>query len=321
MPAYPLVSIGVPTFNRARGFLPECLKSILAQSYPNLEIIVSDNCSTDDTCALVKNLEDRRIRFFSHAFNIGANNNFNFCLRQARGAYFLLLQDDDLIDPDFVQKCMEGAGSKEYGIIRTGTRIIDSKCRVRKTYPNLAGGLGTEDFFLGWFEGKTALYLCSTLFNTERLKGIGGFSSPRNLFQDVVAEARLAAKFGRLDIPEIKASFRKHEGEMTFSARVKDWCDDSLFLLDILSILSPHKKEEVRAKGLKFFSRLNYARARSVGSPIGKMKAYYTVFKKFRVPPQPAHFLRPFFELVRETPVHQGYRLLKGKLKRLPAGE
>jgi glycosyltransferase involved in cell wall biosynthesis len=100
---YPLVSVGIPTYNRADGYLKEAIQSVLNQTYPNLEIIVSDNCSSDDTGTVVKAFNDSRIRYHRHDVNIGPNNNFNFCLDQAQGAYFLLLHDDDLIDPDFFQ--------------------------------------------------------------------------------------------------------------------------------------------------------------------------------------------------------------------------
>lgn len=290
----PLVTVAIPTFNRADNFLRLCLESVLAQTYRNLQIIVSDNASSDSTPSLMKNYRDSRIRYFRHDFNIGANNNFNFCLRNAGGVYFLLLQDDDLIDPDLIQICMERAEFRDTaGLIRSGTRIIDSNGKIISEYPNGVGGLSTEDFFLGWFSGRTALYLCSTLFNTARLREIGGFSSPKNLFQDVVAEARLAARWGRVDVPEIKASFRKHSGEMTFSVKVKDWCRDSLYLLDLLCALSKEKKKEVQAEGMNFFRRINYSRAGLVRSPLEKIRAYYAVFNKFnKRPPEINHFLR-----------------------------
>ena len=96
----PLVSIGIPTYNRADGFLKQALQSAVNQTYGNIEIIVSDNCSTDHTEDLVNEFSDSRIKYIKHNNNIGANNNFNFCVNSAKGDYFLLLHDDDLIDPD-----------------------------------------------------------------------------------------------------------------------------------------------------------------------------------------------------------------------------
>ena len=292
---HPLVTIAIPTYNRADGYLREALASAMNQTYQNIEIIVSDNCSTDNTERFVKGISDPRLRYFRHNKNIGANNNFNYCLEQANGDYFLLLQDDDMIDNDFVEVCMTDANhSNDTGIIRTGTRVIDSEGKVIAEPTNNVVGLSTEEFFLGWFAGKTVLYLCSTLFHTKRLKEVGGFTSKRNLFQDVMAEVQLVARYGRIDIRDIKASFRRHHGEMTFAVKVRDWCEDSLELLDVMCNLASENKALIRSEGMRFFSKLNYKRASAVKSPVGRFIAYMTVFKIFNykyLPPPVRRFI------------------------------
>jgi glycosyltransferase involved in cell wall biosynthesis len=292
-----LVTIGIPTYNRAGGYLREALASALKQTYPHIEIVVSDNCSTDHTEAVVKSFADPRIRYFKHPYNIGANNNFNFCVEQARGDYFLLLHDDDLIDPDFVETCMRRVDAKtDIGLIRTGTRVIDADGSVRREVPNTAAGLSTVEFFRKWFDPDTAIpmYLCSSLFNTERLREIGGLNSKHNLFQDVMAEFQLAAKFGRIDIYEVKASFRKHAAEMTHSVKVSQWCEDSLLLLDLMCDLVPEHKELIQREGLEFLARRNYSRAKAIKAPLKRLAAYLVVFSKFhyRYPP-PVEFIVP----------------------------
>lgn len=315
---YPLVTIAIPTYNRADSYLKQALQSALEQTYQNVEIIVSDNCSTDNTEMVIKNVNDPRIRYFRQEKNIGANNNFNFCLNQAKGDYFLLLQDDDLIDCDFIETCMKSVNYDiDIGIIRTGTRVIDSQGNVLNEVPNKVEGLSTEDFFRGWFVGKTTLYLCSTLFNTQRLREIGGFKSRHNLFQDVIAEVRLAARFGRADVQDVKASFRKHHGEMTFAAKVSDWCEDSLMLLDTMCELV-QENGFIWAEGMRFFSKLNYNRARAVKSPFERFIAYITVFKKFnyRYLPSKDHFISPVYELLGNTSLYNRLRFIKRKIKR-----
>ena len=89
----PLVSIGIPTFNRADGNLRKVIERALGQTYQNVEVIVSDNCSSDRTPELVQSIEDHRLRYIRQEVNIGANNNFNFCLNQAKGEYFLLFHE------------------------------------------------------------------------------------------------------------------------------------------------------------------------------------------------------------------------------------
>lgn len=294
--ARPLVTIGIPTYNRADGYLKQALGSAVSQTYPNIEIIVADNCSTDNTEEVVAGFADSRIRYTKHARNIGANNNFNYCLEQANGDYFLLLHDDDLIDADFVEACMRSAGyATDFGIIRTGTREIDSEGRVHHEAPNMVAGLSTTDFFRGWFAYKASWYLCSTLFNTARLKEIGGFQSKNQLLQDAVAIVQLAAKFGRVDVPEVKASFRKHDAELTFAAKVGDWCDDYLALLDLMCELVPEDAALLRAEGGRFFAKLNYHHAKAVKSPHRRWMAYLIVFRKFNYryfPPQIRYFIR-----------------------------
>ena len=123
----PLVTIAIPTYNRAGTYLPEALQSALNQTYSNIEIFVSDNCSSDNTGQLVQRFADPRIRYIRHAENIGAPNILNFCINEARGVYLLLLQDDDMIDPDFIEMCMTAVnGNYDVGTIRTGIRLIDS---------------------------------------------------------------------------------------------------------------------------------------------------------------------------------------------------
>jgi glycosyltransferase involved in cell wall biosynthesis len=279
---YPLVTIGIPTYNRTDSYLKEAIQSALDQTYPNLEIFISDNCSSDNTGFLVKSFTDPRIRYHRHDVNIGGNNNFNYCVEKARGIYFLLLHDDDLIDADFIEVCMRAANYKEdAGIIRTGMRRIDSDGMVIGEKENLVGGLSTTDFFIGWFKGKTPMHLCSTLFNTQRLKEIGGFNSKHNLFQDVIAEVILAAKFGQVDVRDIKASFRNHPSQRTDAAEIKAWCEDSLILLDTICRLAAEDKKMLRSKGLRFFSNHNYLLADKIESPIKRFYAHLKIFRLF----------------------------------------
>jgi glycosyltransferase involved in cell wall biosynthesis len=102
----PLVSIGLPTYNRAQRF-ERALRSAVAQSYTNLEIVVSDNASDDataDVCVRVAN-NDRRVRYIRQPVNRGMQANFRAVLAEARGELFMWLGDDDWLDPEYVSAC------------------------------------------------------------------------------------------------------------------------------------------------------------------------------------------------------------------------
>lgn len=286
--------------------------------YPNIEIIVSDNCSTDNTEMVVKSFNDPRILYFRQRINIGPINNSNFCLDQAKGDYFLQLHDDDIIDNDFIEVCMKAANySTDIGIIQTGVRVIDSRGNVLHESRNRIKGGSIEDFFRGWFSGKTAWYLCNTLFNTKRLKEMGGF--PPSQVDDGIVIVKLA-KYGRIDVEDVKANFRKHSGEITFAVKVKEWCEDYLSLLDQMCEVVPEKNKTVlKNEGIRFFSILNYSRARAVKSPFKRLIAYLTVFRKFNYHYLPSRSHLPFpiytiYNLICRTPIYSGLRLIKRKL-------
>jgi glycosyltransferase domain-containing protein len=105
---FPLVSIGIPTFNRANT-LVKCLESILEQTYKNLEVIVSDNMSNDATSKICRDFKrrDARVKTWRQLKNIGGNPNFSFVREQAHGRYFMLMGDDDWIDPCLVASCVQ----------------------------------------------------------------------------------------------------------------------------------------------------------------------------------------------------------------------
>ena len=279
----PMVSIGIPTYNRANGYLREAIQSAVDQTYPNIEIIISDNCSSDTTTELVNSFSNPRIKYHRHPTNIGAIKNFNYCLEQSKGTYFLMLHDDDKIDGDHIASCLQAVkGGKEVGIILTGVRIIDKDNKTIAERLNQIGGLSFADQMLFWFENKTAFYLCNTLYNTKRLKEIGGFKSKKNLYCDTVATVRLLAKFGNADVKDVKASFRGHGENMGKTYRVVDWCDDSLYLLDIICHLTPDKKDVLRRRGMEYFCRQNYGIAASFVPKAKLLWAYWIVAKKFK---------------------------------------
>jgi len=279
---YPLVTIGIPTYNRASGYFKEALECALVQDYPNLEIIISDNCSTDNTESVVESYHDSRINYIKQSTALHPNDNFNFCLNSAKGDYFLLLHDDDLVDADFVETCLKAVNYRfDVGLIRTGARLIDTDGKVIGEKKNFMQDLSIEDFILSWLESKTWMFLCSTLFNTQGLKDVGGIYSMHQLFQDVTAEFKVAGKYGRFDIEDIKGSMRKHQEQNTMAVRVNEWCEDSIQLLDLLLSLSENKKDLIKMKGNVHFSKHNYDLAMSINSPFEKMRNLIDIYKAF----------------------------------------
>ena len=102
---YPLITIGIPTYNRA-ALVKGCVEGVLTQTYANIEVMVSDNASTDDTLAVLDTIKDERLRVMTSPKNVGAVENFSRCIREARGDYLVLLSDDNLLDTTFLEQCV-----------------------------------------------------------------------------------------------------------------------------------------------------------------------------------------------------------------------
>lgn len=103
----PLVSICIPTYNRAEK-LERAVRSAQNSTYENIEIIISDNASSDHTETVCKRLAstDSRILYFRNESNIGAAKNFEYARSRANGKYFMWLGDDDRICNLYVEKCI-----------------------------------------------------------------------------------------------------------------------------------------------------------------------------------------------------------------------
>ncbi len=105
---HPFVSIGVPVFNGEKG-LARALDSLLGQDYPNLEIIISDNGSTDSTPEICRKYtqNDSRITYCRSEENLGLTWNFNRVFELSAGKYFMWAAHDDQRELSFVSACVE----------------------------------------------------------------------------------------------------------------------------------------------------------------------------------------------------------------------
>jgi hypothetical protein len=104
----PLVSVGIPTYNRAAS-LESAVRSVLAQDHRELEVVVSDDASTDDTPAVLERLaaQDPRVVPRRQERNVGHARNFAQVFELSQGDYFMWLSDDDQLEPGYVRRCLE----------------------------------------------------------------------------------------------------------------------------------------------------------------------------------------------------------------------
>ena len=128
-----IVSIIMPSYNTGR-FISETIESVLAQSYSNWELIIVDDCSTDNTDEVVeKYLCDERIRYIKNEKNSGAAVSRNRALREARGKWIAFLDSDDLWSPEKLEKQIGFMEENGYHFSYTNYEEIDEASKPNGT--------------------------------------------------------------------------------------------------------------------------------------------------------------------------------------------
>ena len=178
-----LVSIGVPTFNRPQG-LQKTLKCLTEQSYRNIEIIVSDNCSpTSEVENIVKQFSDKddRIKFYRQSENKGPAYNFKFVLKKAVGDYFMWAADDDWWDSNFIKNVIALIQQTPGAIAGFCNYSVVNEENVPVPYPNALPYLldlhHTNDFtrlssFINQYEGYGKSNIFYSIIKLDVIKNI-----------------------------------------------------------------------------------------------------------------------------------------------------
>ena len=132
----PRVTIGIPVYN-GEAFLPETIDSIVAQTFQDYDVVISDNASQDGTAAICREYaaRDPRVRYVRNERNVGAARNFSQLVTLASGEYFKLANADDLCDPPLVAKCVAVLDAHPEVVLCYGkTTLIDANGDVLERY-------------------------------------------------------------------------------------------------------------------------------------------------------------------------------------------
>ncbi len=167
----PRLTIAIPTLNRA-NLLGRAIDSALAQTSPDIEVIVSDNASSDHTAELLESYEKRGVRIFRQAETIPASRNGAFLINQARGEFFLGLSDDDYLEPEFAAKVLALYDRHpELSLVYTGCAVHYDDMQVPAVVgPEIESG---TDFLAGHFTGRREVSWCACVTRVRDLRALG----------------------------------------------------------------------------------------------------------------------------------------------------
>lgn len=210
----PLVSLCIPTFNRVE-LLKKCVESARCQTYQNIEIVVSDNFSTDGTKKYLENLSDIKINY--HTTNVGMVANWNSLLKLANGVFCVLLSDDDILDPRFVETLVVSLEEFGCAFSYTAVTIIDGDGKTIGEANASPARESVSSFVKATLDQKRVPYPSAILFRAADAKAIGYFKDIGNQ-TDVAFRIALAELHPNADViahstPLVK--YRIHASSLT----------------------------------------------------------------------------------------------------------
>lgn len=202
-----LVSVCINVYNR-EDTLRQCLDSIINQTYDNLEIIVVDDASTDNSLNIINEyyLKDTRIRVIKNNQNLGPARSAEIAYNSATGYYLCTVDSDDYIELDCIHKCVENIGNA--GLIYTYCRHFGNcnKANARAQYPY------SKDNILKYF-----MVFHFRMFKTELWHKIEPFSVIRVCYDyDLVVKLSEITDFVLL--PEYLYWWRRHDTQESIPA-------------------------------------------------------------------------------------------------------
>jgi GT2 family glycosyltransferase len=222
-----LVSICIPTYNGAE-FLDECLRCAVAQTHPNLEILIVDDSSSDDTLQIARAYasRDARIAVHRNEKNLGLVGNWNRCIELASGTWIKFLFQDDLLHPECVEKLL--AEGQAQGALIVGCDrdfIFDNGVPSDLRLAYLRNRKSINDF-LAPNRGATAQRFAAMIATNVRYNFLGEptvalihrraflnfgvFRQELAQICDLEFWARVAGQSGVAYVPEVLATFRAH---------------------------------------------------------------------------------------------------------------
>ena len=200
----PRLSIAIPTVNRA-SLLARAIESALAQTSQDIEILVSDNGSTDETPSVIARYHDPRLRTFRHEVTMHMMRHSEFILAQVKGEFVVALSDDDYLEPGFAAETLAAFDrNPSAAFVYTGCAVHYDDVQV----PALVGPPieSTSDFLLNHYSGRRELSWCACVTRLRDLKQIGQVPENR-IIGDMYYWTKMAFRGPVVCVPKVLSHY------------------------------------------------------------------------------------------------------------------
>jgi glycosyltransferase involved in cell wall biosynthesis len=202
---YPLISIVLPTYNGMR-YLRESIESCLCQTYRNFELIIVDDCSTDDTASIINSFHDTRIRTLRHDVNKKLPAALNTGFSSSKGEFLTWTSDDNRYLPKALEVMLGYLlNFPEVGLVYSGWYMIDEQGNRRRAVPAEPPE---------WISKKSVVG-ASFLYRREVYDAIGNYDENLFRIEDYDYWLRIAKKYAIRPVDEILYEYRVHSQSLT----------------------------------------------------------------------------------------------------------
>lgn len=265
--AVPRLSIGLPVYN-GEDYLALAIDSILAQTFTDFELIISDNASTDRTREICESFvrRDSRVRYHRNETNIGATQNWYLVHKLSRSEYFASVAHDDLYAPDYMRCCIEVLDRDPSVVVcHTKTRLIDEEGKPTGVMEIEVGSVSpaASDRLYRIIKFD---YLCVQLYGVMRSEVLGAtkvFEGYYGCDRNLLAELALLGKIW--EVPEYLFLHRLYPGAL-------GWIVNSGKSTDEMQRIDPGTDWSARSTGWTVYRHYFGSVSRLVASPIERLK-------------------------------------------------
>ncbi len=223
-----LVSVIMTNYNTPEEYLRQAIDSILNQTYSNLEFIIVDDCSTDNSLSVIESYEDKRIIILKNSKNIGLTKSLNKALAVCEGEFIARMDSDDISEPERFEKQIQYL-KDHYDVVVCGTwaklfgewKNHNSSDRLCRTIPERA-----EFRIYQLFGNNPNIVHISAMFNRRlMIKGDISYDERYIYAQDYRMWISCSEKYNCYIIPEFLVNIRVREGTISTSKKgIQDDC-------------------------------------------------------------------------------------------------
>lgn len=216
------VSVCIPTYNSAKH-LKSAIQSVLDQTYKDFELIIVDNNSSDNTFDIVSSYSDPRVYYLKNPLTVSMAENWNICVKAAKGEYVCLLHADDTYLSELLQNEVEVMSKDpEIGYVYSGVNFIDEQGKITNSslpYNSDLVKQGMEQFQRHIFGNY--LYCPSVMVKRQCYEKVGAYNPELKYLVDWDMWLRIALSSYKVAyIAKLLANYRMHQGSVSSSSKL-----------------------------------------------------------------------------------------------------